>query len=95
MFSSNPTASVTPTSTMSVENRVAAVFEKIFKVEPAEFAPSLVPEEVLLWDSLGHMNLAMELEDRFGIQLDVDEITEMTSAGRIIEILKAKGASDS
>jgi acyl carrier protein len=81
-------------SDVSVNDRVAAVFEKIFKLDPSEYSPDLVPEDVMLWDSLGHMNMAMELEDRFGIQLEVDEITEMTSAGKIVELLRAKGVAD-
>jgi acyl carrier protein len=79
---------------VSVTDRVAAIFQKIFKLEPEEFAKDLKPEDVLLWDSLGHMNLAMELEDRFGLQFEVDEISEMTSAGKILEILEAKGVKD-
>jgi acyl carrier protein len=79
---------------MSLVDRVASIFEKAFKVEQEEFSPELVPEEVLLWDSLGHMNLVMELEEQFGLQFEVDEITEMSSAGKIIEILKSKGVPD-
>jgi len=79
---------------MSLVDRVATLFEKAFKVEREEFSPDLVPEEVLLWDSLGHMNLVMELEEEFGLQFEVDEITEMSSAGRIIEILRSKGVPD-
>jgi acyl carrier protein len=36
----------------------------------------------------------MELEDAFNIHFEVDEITEMSSGGKIIEILKAKGVQD-
>ncbi len=79
---------------MPVVDRVATLFEKAFKVEPDEFSPDLVPEDVLLWDSLGHMNLVLELEDEFGLQFEVDEITEMSSAGKIIEILQSKGVKD-
>ena len=79
---------------MALVDRVATIFEKAFKVEREEFSPELVPEDVLLWDSLGHMNLVMELEDEFGLQLEVDEITEMSTAGKIIEILQSKGVKD-
>ncbi len=79
---------------MPVVDRVATLFEKAFKVERDEFSPDLVPEDVLLWDSLGHMNLVLELEDEFGLQFEVDEITEMSSAGKIIEILQSKGVKD-
>ena len=70
---------------MSLVDRVATLFEKAFKLDPGDFSPDLVPEDVLLWDSLGHMNLVMELEDAFGVQFEVDEITEMSSAGRILK----------
>ena len=79
---------------MSVIDRLTAIFEKVFSVEVAEFSPDLTPEDVLRWDSLGHMTLVMDLEDEFGVHFEVDEITEMTSAGKIIEMLQAKGTKD-
>ena len=79
---------------MTVLERVTALFVKSFKIEPEEFSRDLVPEDVLLWDSLGHMNLVMALEDTFGLHFEVDEITEMSSAGKIIDILQAKGVKD-
>jgi len=79
---------------MPLTDRLAAIFEKVFDLEPAEFSERLVPEDVLRWDSLGHMTLAMELEEQFGVQLEVDDIMEMTSAGKILEILRAKGVPD-
>ena len=77
---------------MPVIDRLAAIFEKVFDVEADEFSPDLTPEDVLRWDSLGHMTLVMDLEDAFEVHFEVDEITEMTSAGKIIEMLQAKGA---
>ena len=79
---------------MALIDRVAALFEKAFGIEAGEFSLETVPEDVLRWDSLGHMNLVMELEDAFNIHFEVDEITEMSSGGKIIEILKAKGVQD-
>jgi hypothetical protein len=34
------------------------------------------------------------LEERFNLHFEVDEIMEMSSAGKILEILRAKGATD-
>lgn len=79
---------------MSLNERLAAIFEKVFGIDPSRFSPDIVPEDVLRWDSLGHMTLVMELEDAFEIHLDVDDVSEMTSGGKIIEILKAKGVQD-
>jgi acyl carrier protein len=79
---------------MSLTDRVAAIFEKVFGIEAASFSLDTVPEDVLRWDSLGHMTLVMDLEDTFDVHFEVDEITEMTSGRKIIEILQAKGVKD-
>lgn len=79
---------------MALADRVAALFEKNFGIEPGEFSPDTVPEDVLRWDSLGHMNLVMDLEDTFDVHFEVDEITEMSSGRKIIELLQAKGVQD-
>jgi acyl carrier protein len=79
---------------MNLTERLASIFEKVFGIEAAEFSPNLVPEDILRWDSLGHMTLVMDLEDTFGVHFEVDEITEMSSAAKIIEILRAKGVKD-
>jgi acyl carrier protein len=79
---------------MSLDNRLAEVFEKTFGMERASFSENLVPEDVPRWDSIGHMSMVAEMEKRFGVQFDVDEVMEMTSAGKILEILRVKGARD-
>jgi acyl carrier protein len=79
---------------MALLDRVAILFVKVFSIDPEEFSPSAVPEDILRWDSLGHMTLVMELEDAFGVHFEVDDIMEMSSAAKIIEILKSKGVED-
>jgi len=39
------------------------------------------------WDSMGHMNLMMALEEKFGIQVSADTITNMVSIPAIIKYL--------
>lgn len=79
---------------MTIKDRVAALFEKVFDVEASEFSLDTVPEDILRWDSLGHMTLMMDLEDTFGVHFEVDEIAEMDSGRKIIETLQAKGVKD-
>ena len=52
------------------------------------------PENVPNWDSVGHMNLVAQLETEFGLQFEVDDIMEMSSAAKIVEILRAHGVAD-
>ena len=48
---------------------------------------------VRVWDSLGHMNMVGAIEEEFGLEFEVDEITEMTSAGKILEMIQTKDSS--
>jgi acyl carrier protein len=43
------------------------------------------------WDSVGHMALVAELEDRFGISLEIDEIVGMSSYAKTVETLRTHG----
>ena len=79
---------------MAIEERLANVFDAAFGFENEKFSPDLAPEDVPNWDSVGHMNLVMELEKEFDQQFEVDEIMEMSSPAKIIDILKTKGVED-
>jgi acyl carrier protein len=43
------------------------------------------------WDSVGHMALVAELEDRFGIMLETDDMIDMSSYAKALEILRRYG----
>jgi acyl carrier protein len=45
---------------------------------------------VELWDSVGHMTLTAALEDAFDIMLETDDIIDLSSYEKGIEILKTK-----
>jgi acyl carrier protein len=74
-------------------DRLASVFQKAFGLEKDRFSTTLAPEDVPNWDSIGHMNLVMYLEQEFNQHFEVDEIMEMSSPAKILEILQAKGVA--
>jgi acyl carrier protein len=76
---------------MAMVERLANVFQKAFGFDANRFNANLVPEDVPNWDSIGHMNLVMHLEQEFNQRFEVDEIMEMSSPAKILEILAAKG----
>lgn len=47
-------------------------------------------QSVELWDSVGHMSLTAALEDAFDIMLETDDIIDLSSYEKGIEILKTK-----
>ena len=47
-------------------------------------------QDVQLWDSVGHMNLIAQLEDTFDIMMETDDIIDLSSFEKGMEILKEK-----
>lgn len=47
-------------------------------------------QSVELWDSVGHMTLVANLEDIFDIMMETDDIIDLSSYEKGIEILKEK-----
>lgn len=43
------------------------------------------------WDSITHMALVGEMEDELGIMLDVDDVIDMSSFDKVVEILAKHG----
>ncbi len=69
------------------------VFTEVFSLGPSEFSLTLSPDEVKHWDSLGHVRLVSALEERFSVKFEDDEIMEMDSVKKIIEILNKRGVT--
>ena len=47
-------------------------------------------QSVELWESVGHMTLVANLEDTFDIMMETDDIIDLSSYEKGIEILKEK-----
>ena len=45
-------------------------------------------ESIVEWDSVGHMGLIAEIEEAFGIELEMDDVIDFSSYVRGKEILK-------
>lgn len=67
-----------------------SVFEESFQCEDVE---SLKYQDIPEWDSVGHMGLVAALEDKFAIELDVDDIIDMSSYKIGQDILAKYGVS--
>lgn len=65
------------------------VFCDSFELDESKLA-GLKYQGVDLWDSVGHMTLVANLEDTFDVMLETDDIVELSSYEKGIEILKEK-----
>jgi acyl carrier protein len=62
-------------------------------LEPDTDVPALEYGQHPNWDSVGHMALVAELEDRYGIMLETDDVVGMSSYPIAVETLRRYGAS--
>lgn len=53
-----------------------------------EKVPGLQYQSITEWDSVGHMSLIATLEEAFDIMMDTDDIIDLSSFEKGIEILK-------
>lgn len=71
-----------------MEEKVLEILKNLFELDTVDETCS--QENCEKWDSMGQLNLVVELESEFGVTLEPEEIAEMTSFEKIIKVLKAK-----
>lgn len=70
-----------------MREKVDDVFKDVFGVDPRQGAVPFVYNETAGWDSVGHMTLVAGLEQKFGCMLEMDEILDMSSYDKVVEIM--------
>lgn len=73
---------------MNIEEKVLEIMRMTFGVD--EVTTDASQKNCEQWDSLRHLTLASELEDAFDLELEPEEIAEMTDFARVVAMLKSK-----
>ena len=73
---------------MNLEEKVLDIMREVFELD--EVAPDASQKNCPRWDSLHHLTLAAELEEAFDVELEPEEIAEMTDVDRVVAMLKSK-----
>lgn len=73
-----------------MEEKVLEILKDLFELDTIDETCSQTTCEK--WDSMGQLNLVVELESEFDVTLEPEEISEMKSFSDIIRILKSKEA---
>lgn len=73
-----------------MKDRIVEVISQILNVPIEQLDDDSSPDTVQNWDSIKHMSLILALEEKFRVAFSADEVVEMLSVGRIIEVLKKK-----
>ncbi|MBR3452437.1 MAG: acyl carrier protein [Muribaculaceae bacterium] len=71
-----------------MEEKVLEIMRMTFGVD--EVTTDASQKNCEQWDSLRHLTLASELEEAFDLELEPEEIAEMTDFARVVAMLKSK-----
>lgn len=72
---------------MTIEERVRGVMAQVFGLDKAKIGPTASQETLEKWDSLGHLNLCVALEEEFKVSLEDTQIGDMTSLPEVVRVL--------
>jgi len=73
-----------------METKIKNVMSSIFDVELDQINDTTTQGDLEHWDSMGHMNLVVALEEEFGLVFDEEEIIEMMNFKLICLIVSEK-----
>ena len=67
---------------------VKEILANVLEINIATIFDNATQKDLAKWDSLQHLNLIVEIEDKYDISIDPEDISEMLSIDKIIEIIK-------
>lgn len=76
---------------MTAKSELYIAFSLALGIPLAQVTEALAFNSIEKWDSVAHMTLVAELENRFNIMLDTDDIIDMSSVAKSAEILSRYG----
>ncbi len=74
--------------TASTFEQVRNVASDIFRVPADKITAESSPETIESWDSMQHLNLVLAVEEKFGVQLEPEDIEQMKSVGAVAELVE-------
>jgi acyl carrier protein len=74
--------------TASVFEQVRNVASDIFGIPADQITAESSPETIENWDSMQHLNLVLAVEEKFGVQLDPEDIEQMKNIGAVAKLVE-------
>jgi acyl carrier protein len=74
--------------TASTFEQVRNIASDIFGVPADKITAESSPETIENWDSMRHLNLVLAVEEKFGVQLDPENIERMKNIGAVAELVE-------
>ncbi len=74
--------------TASTFEQVRSIASDIFGISADKITPESSPETIENWDSMQHLNLVLAIEEKFGVQLEPEDVEQMKSIGAVAALVE-------
>ncbi len=76
-----------------LQSQVQNILAQVFQVPLQEIPPDVAFGDLPQWDSMGHMDVMLSLEEQFGVEINTETIGELVSLPAICAYLEERGQS--
>ncbi len=73
-----------------MKDKIKQVLAEVLEIDINQIGDNFDQNDCVKWDSLHHLNLVVELETAFDVDLEPEEIGVMTSINEIMSIINKK-----
>ncbi len=73
-----------------LRGEICGMISELFGVEREQISRETTQGAIEGWDSLQHLNLVLDLEARFDVRLDPEQVEAMSSVEAIVRVLREK-----
>jgi len=74
---------------VTIEETVMAKMVEVFQVPREKVDLDSSPQSIANWDSLRHMKLVLTLESAIGREIPIDQVFEMLTVRKIVEVISS------
>lgn len=76
-----------------MEEKLKESFAKALKIDVSKVKAGLKYQTIPEWDSISHMMLISQIEEDFDVSIDTDDVIDLSSFDKAIEILSKYGVT--
>ena len=75
-----------------IKPTVKSLMAEIFEIDENTIGDDASQKTISEWDSLQHLNLMVEIEDKFDVSFEPEEISGMTTLEKIVDAIQKSRA---
>lgn len=80
-------------SLQQVPSSLRDIVADTLEISPEQVTPETSTDSVENWDSFRHLQIVLSVEGEYGVQLDPQQVPELTTVAKLQAALVQKGAS--